>query len=182
MKRLLSVYLSLNVLLLQTGCASIVSGRHQDISVRSNPPGASVEIDGLAVGKTPLTTEAKRKKRHQVKISKEGYLEETRMTKKGYNWWFTGNIILGGIVGIIIDFATGAVYSVSPDELNVSLVQKEGVEPVVQANVEVPKEAVFIASKTADTLNQIEKLGELKTKGLITDNEFEVQKKKLLES
>ncbi len=109
--------------LLVSGCASIVSGRHQDVQVISNPPGAEVMIDGMKRGSTPMVVELKRSERHTIKLSKEGYLEETRGTKKGFNWWFTGNIIVGGIIGIIIDFATGAVYKVKPEDINVEMKQ-----------------------------------------------------------
>lgn len=128
MQKLLSAYLVFILLLVQTGCASIVSGREQTVSIRSNPAGADVEIDGMSTGKTPLTTDLKRKKRHQIKIKKDGYLEESRVTKKGFNWWHLGNVLIGGIIGIIIDFATGAVYDVDPDEINVSLKPLEGAE------------------------------------------------------
>ncbi len=121
MKKFLSVTLAVAIMSLQTGCASIISGKHQDIYIRSNPLGADVLIDGTPAGKTPVTTEVKRKRRHEIKITKEGYVEEIRLTKKGYNWWNVGNLVLGGIIGIMIDFATGAVYSVSPDEVNVAL-------------------------------------------------------------
>lgn len=123
MKRKISLFVTIAFLLTQTGCASIVSGRQQDISVRSNPEGAAVEIDGMPVGKTPVTTEVKRKRRHQIKLTKEGYMEETRSTKRGFNWWFIGNVLIGGIIGIIVDFSTGAVYSVSPEELNIKLTE-----------------------------------------------------------
>ena len=133
MKKTLSSCLVVSLLFFQTGCASIVSGKSQDVSIRSNPPGAAVEIDGMSMGKTPFTTELRRKKRHQIKVIKEGYLEESRVTKKGFNWWFAGNVLIGGIIGIIIDFATGAVYNVDPDEINVSLVQSPGDQVKVQS-------------------------------------------------
>ena len=132
MKKLLSGYLAIVILCFQTGCASIVSGKEQDISIRSNPMGADVTIDGMPVGKTPVTTEVKRKRRHQIKVTKEGYIEETRVTKKGFNWWHMGNILIGGIIGIIVDFATGAVYSVDPDEINVALVPTSETEVQVR--------------------------------------------------
>ena len=163
MKQILSIFLTLTLFLLQSGCASIVSGRNQDISVRSNPPGASVEIDGMPMGKTPVTTEVKRKKRHQIKIEKQGYLEETRTTKKGFNWWFAGNVIFGGIIGIIIDFATGAVYSVSPDEVNVSLIQSEGSLKASDAPEKVEIPAAPAKTVAADDHPaQIEKSSEMK--------------------
>ncbi len=125
MRQFLCGCLTISILFSQVGCASIISGKSQDISVRSNPLGAAVTVDGMSAGTTPLTTEVKRKRRHQIQVTKEGYVSETRATKKGFNWWFCGNLILGGIIGIIVDFATGAVYKVEPDEINVPLTKLE---------------------------------------------------------
>ncbi len=112
------------MLSLETSCASYVSGTQQGINVFSNPKGADVTVDGRFVGKTPLTARVKRKRKHQIKITKEGYVEDSRVTKKGFNWWFAGNVLIGGIIGIIIDFATGAVYTVEPNEVQFSLIEK----------------------------------------------------------
>jgi len=109
---------------LETSCASYVSGTQQGINVFSNPKGADVTVDGRFVGKTPLTARVKRKRKHQIKITKEGYVEDSHVTKKGFNWWFVGNLLIGGFIGGIIDFATGAVYVVKPDEVQFSLIEK----------------------------------------------------------
>lgn len=168
----------------QTGCASIVSGKTQDVMISSNPPGATVYVNGMNVGQTPLTKEFKRKKRHKVELKKVGYIDEMRMTKRGYNWWNAGNIILGGIIGIIIDFATGAVYSVEPEELNVSLMEGNSSLSTNASSVTAGEAAseVRVASRPAyvDEVASIEKLGELKEKGLITDEEFQKKKEEIL--
>lgn len=123
MKKALALMLILSHSLVMSGCASIVSGRHQDVQIVSNPPGADVTIDSVKRGSTPMVVSLKRSERHVVKLSKDGYAEETIGTKKGFNWWMTANILIGGIVGIIIDFATGATYKVKPEEINVELKQ-----------------------------------------------------------
>ncbi len=124
MKKVLSVFLMVVMLSLETSCASYMRGTQQGIDVFSNPKGADVTVDGRFVGKTPLTAQVKRKRRHQIKIMKEGYVEDSRFTKKGFNWWFVGNLLIGGIVGIIIDFATGAVYTVEPKKVQFQLIEK----------------------------------------------------------
>lgn len=121
MNRLLACLLLVCLFVSQSGCASIVSGKSQDVNIRTTPPGAEVNIDGVPRGTTPLLVNLKRKERHAVEFKKPGYLDEIRHTNKGYNWWFTGNIIFGGIIGIIVDFATGAVYTVKPEDMSVTL-------------------------------------------------------------
>ena len=90
-----------------------------------------------------------------------------------------GNVILGGIIGIIIDFSTGAVYKVKPDEISVGLeptqaaVSGEGGQPqAVVAPTEV--------SVADPDLIQLDKLAELKAKGALTEAEFNQKKKELL--
>ena len=48
------------------------------------------------------------------------------------------------------------------------------VSPLPNVNVKLPKEAVI------DKFSEIEKLGELKDKGLLTEEEFQAEKLKLL--
>lgn len=122
--KLLSFGLMVVFLITQTGCASIVSHRSQDFKVHSTPSGADIYIDDAKVGQTPMIASLKRKKRHEIRVVKEGFVEENRSTKRGFNWWFAGNIIFGGIIGIIVDFCTGAVYDVEPEEMNVTLTEK----------------------------------------------------------
>jgi hypothetical protein len=59
--------------LLITGCASIIKGSYQEITVNSNVNGAIVELDGVEVGTTPFTGKAKKAKTLSIKVSKHGY-------------------------------------------------------------------------------------------------------------
>ncbi len=80
-----------------------------------------MEIDNIPAGKTPLVTDVQRKKRHEIRFIKEGYAEEVKHTTRGFNWWFIGNIFTLFGIGIIVDFITGSVYTVNPDEMTVKL-------------------------------------------------------------
>ena len=54
-------------------------------------------------------------------IKLDGYQTyETNLTKK-FNAWYIGNIVFGGLIGIIIDPITGAIYNLSPDEVNAEM-------------------------------------------------------------
>lgn len=125
MKNIFSMITLFSFLITQSGCATIVSRGTQDVKIQSNPQGASVEIDGMKRGQTPLFLKLEREDRHTIRIQKEGYEEAAQSTFRGFNWWFMGNIILGGIIGIIVDFATGAVYTIKPNDINVELKKQE---------------------------------------------------------
>ena len=57
-----------------------------------------------------------------VKISKEGYVPREIPLEAGVNGWYFGNIIFGGLLGIlIVDPATGAMWKIHQDSIAVNL-------------------------------------------------------------
>lgn len=121
MKKTIVASIIISLLMGQAGCATIVSGKTQDVMIRSNPSGAMVKIDEIVSGTTPMVANLVRKKRHAISISKNGFQEINQATTRGFNGWYLGNIILGGIIGLITDPITGAMYDVEPEEINVTL-------------------------------------------------------------
>ena len=64
-----------------------------------------------------------------MKLTKEGYLPLERQLEASINGWYFGNIIFGGLIGIlIVDPATGAMWKISEENINVKLYpdSKEG--------------------------------------------------------
>lgn len=109
---------SLAFALLFSSCATIVSGSKQKVKFSSNPSTASVFIDQVEVGKTPFEVKLERKSEHSVMIKLDGYQTyETKLTKQ-FNAWYLGNIVFGGLIGLIIDPITGAIYNLTPSEVN----------------------------------------------------------------
>ena len=125
-----------SVLILFTGCASIVSGRHQSLTFSSSPDDALVTVDGKPLGKTPLSTQMERTGKDQiVTIQKEGYKPSTFQLKSTVNGWFFGNLIFGGLFGMSTDSSTGALYAYSQDMYNVSLTPLGASTPPPSAEV-----------------------------------------------
>src|SRR5437879_2243237 len=108
-----------------TGCASIVSGRHQEMSFVSNPDGATVSISGRTIGKTPITTTLTKQSGQTLIFSKDGYKPLSMSLETRMDGWFWGNIVLGGPIGSTIDGLSGAVHEYSPSQYMVTL-QPEG--------------------------------------------------------
>lgn len=112
---------SLVLTFLMSSCATIVSGSKQNVKFSSNPSTAVIFIDEVEVGKTPFEIKLERKSEHTVMFKLEGYQNyQTKLTKK-FNAWYIGNILIGGIIGLIIDPITGAMYNLSPDEINAQM-------------------------------------------------------------
>ena len=90
------------------------------VTINSEPDGATVKIDGLK-GKTPFSASLARNNDYVVSIKKQGYKEEQVQITKS----FSGLSIIGNIlwllVGVIIDFASGSAYNLSPTKVNVEL-------------------------------------------------------------
>ena len=121
MKKIISNFCVLFLLLLLSGCATIFSGWKQRIKVESNPSIATVYIDDVEVGKTPFSTKLLRRKEHVLKIKMEGYQDyQIKLTKK-VNLWVFANIAVGGAVGALVDLSTGAIYRLSPKQIKAEM-------------------------------------------------------------
>lgn len=107
----------LAVAYLLTGCATIICGSKQDVTFKSSPENAVVEVDGNYAGKTPQTVELERKKSHKVTLKLDGYKEHTFTLERKFNAWYIGNIVFGGIIGIVVDPITGAMYKLKPEDI-----------------------------------------------------------------
>lgn len=99
------------------GCATIIHGTSQQIGVSSSPSGAKVTVDGNAIGVTPIFARLSRGDNHIIKIELDGYMSyDMTVTKKASGWVF-GNIVFGGLIGLVVDVATGGLYDLSPDQI-----------------------------------------------------------------
>lgn len=110
------------------GCASVTRGTTENISISSTPAGATAEVAGLdnpTECVTPCVVQARRNADITVKVSKEGY--ETQvipLTKEIPGTGaagFAGNLLLGGLVGMGVDAATGAALDHKPNPVIVTL-------------------------------------------------------------
>ena len=122
--KLITVFLIVSIFV---SCSTIVNTDRQQVKITSSPDKAKVTITntgGFEVfnGETPVDTKLKRKFDYVVEISLPGYKSEKIQITKGFEPMFLGNIICGGIIGMIIDFASGAVNRLEPDEIYVEMV------------------------------------------------------------
>lgn len=127
------------VLIGAAGCASIMGGgTQQSITFNSSPDGAAVVVDGESRGTTPLVVDLARKNNQSVRLELDGYQPHTVMFDRSVNGWFWGNLLLGGIIGMAIDAANGAMYKLSPEEIGAQL------DRAGQTEATVREEAIYI--------------------------------------
>jgi hypothetical protein len=115
-----------------SGCASIVSGRHADVAIDSCPSNAHVVIhddDGREVASlnTPGVVSLKRNRRYFLParytavVMAEGYQPTEVPIRSTVNPWILGNIVIGGIPGLVVDNATGAAWQPRHSEIHTQL-------------------------------------------------------------
>jgi hypothetical protein len=109
------------LILFCAGCGTILNGKYESINISSDPPGALAKVSGQEV-RTPGQITLRRDSDYTVVVHKDGYEDSTGTIQSSINWWTTlGNIILGGIIGIAIDSASGSLYYLTPTTVNVPL-------------------------------------------------------------
>jgi len=119
--RIPTAFLAVPLFCAASGCASIVSHGPDFVPVSSEPPGATVRLDGAAVGRTPMIVPIDRSSHGVLLLEQEGYRVEKVDLDRVVNPWFFGNILWIPIwpivpLGMLIDLGTGHVgkYPITP--------------------------------------------------------------------
>ena len=115
--RLLAVFLPL-IISATLGCATVISGTTQTVSIDSNVPGASVAIEGNAVGVTPFSGKIKRQKEAVALVSHDGFVSQHLNLTTSFNPM--------AILSIFWDYSTtdcltGACWEYAPNSYYVKL-------------------------------------------------------------
>lgn len=118
-----------------TGCASIVGDSNQTLSIASTPSQADISIidekgKNVFEGKTPTTVTLDKSdgsywggKDYTLSIEKTGYAPKSISLHSSPNgWYIAGNLVFGGLIGwFIVDPFSGSMYTLSPDQIDVTL-------------------------------------------------------------
>jgi hypothetical protein len=128
------------------GCASVTRGTTENISISTTPSGAVAEIAGLDIPTsciTPCVVQAKRSADITVTVNKEGYEPQiiplTKEVPGSGAAGFAGNLLLGGVVGMGVDAATGAALDHKPNPVIVTLQPIAPVPPPPRPVKRIPK-------------------------------------------
>ena len=116
----------------------------QTIPVSTDPPGASVLIDGKSASQSPCTIDLARTKDHIVTLRKEGFQQQDVIIKRRYqqekvlinainqginSGSFFGNAAMGlnsGVQSMNSQEATGDAYVLDPSTISIRLMPKNG--------------------------------------------------------
>ena len=110
-----------------SACATIVNGTSQSVTVSTTPPAATCTLDRVgarigAVAQTPGSVRLDKSKNDlSVTCSKSGYQTATVVRGPSFSGWTFGNLVVGGVVGAVIDASSGANYEY-PGDIRLDLV------------------------------------------------------------
>lgn len=171
MRRIFTI-LTLSLLVFGTSCATLLTGTQQRVSIDSNPQGADIIIDGQKLGVTPSKVKVDRDLNALLEDGKEIELEMQGYRKNGYVLDATINpIVILNTVNLMfwgIDIITGAVTKYD-NYYTFELIPFD-------SNVVTPD-----SKKEDDKYDKLIKLKKLLDDGVITQEEFEKEKAKILE-
>lgn len=103
-----------------SGCATIVNGPRQDVAMLSTPPGATVKVADLETI-TPGKLTLRRNTDHNAVFMKEGFPERSVQLESRPSWWLLGNALFGGLIGLVVDLASGGGFKLVPDGVDMDL-------------------------------------------------------------
>lgn len=126
MKRLTGVAVVLFAGCSLSACATVTRGSSDAWVVNSEPSGAKVETsNGHQCPATPCAIKMSRKSKFTATITKAGYkpasVTVTHKTANAGAAGVAGNVLLGGVIGLGVDVATGASQDLVPNPVTVKL-------------------------------------------------------------
>jgi hypothetical protein len=117
---LLATFIAFSVA--SSGCATIMAGGPDHVPVATNPPGATVFVDNMPVGTTPMVVTLNREHSNGViRIELAGFAPVTVVRAKNINGWFWVNFCFGGVIGIIVDLVTGDIKAFDDTPITLGL-------------------------------------------------------------
>jgi hypothetical protein len=121
-RRRLHAMVGLAILFSAPGCATVMSGRHAEVGFYSNVPNATVVIRDKH-GKDVAAVQAQSKvalkrneryifpARYTATFMAPGYQPTEVDVRSKVNPWVLGNVVIGGLLGLAVDNATGAAWT-----------------------------------------------------------------------
>lgn len=127
------------------GCATVTRGTNVAFEVETIPAGARVTTNsGFTCEATPCRIRMPRKDSFIVTITHPGYhtvtVPVTARMSSGGGAGLAGNILIGGLIGVGVDAASGALNDLFPNPLRVTLtpLSEPAPPPVTQTPAPAP--------------------------------------------
>ena len=107
-----------------SACATVIRGTSQKFDIVSVPPGADAQLSTGQKCVTPCQLKLKRKTPFTVTFNKDGFQTAEAKVESKFNGAAAGagNILLGGVIGAVVDSGNGSMRALKPNPLTVTLV------------------------------------------------------------
>ncbi len=107
-------------------CATVSRGSYTAWEVRTTPPGATVRTtNGMSCARTPCSLHIDRKSNFGATISKAGYksvdVQVHHKVSGAGGAGMAGNVVIGGLIGVGVDVASGAMLDLTPNPVDLVL-------------------------------------------------------------
>lgn len=114
------------------GCATVTRGTTSEVQIQSEPSGASVTTSLNHTCTSPCTIKVNRKEEFTITFRMEGFKEQqvfvkTILSPDGIAG-AAGNVLIGGVIGLGVDAATGSTLMHTPNPVKVIL-ERSGPPP-----------------------------------------------------
>ncbi|MCE5269693.1 hypothetical protein LLH00_00225 [bacterium] len=154
------------VIVFGAGCGVIFKGSNQHIAVMCSPDARlAIQPDGMEQT-TPTSLELARNKNYVLTFSKEGYeSKKIEIRKTASAGIIVLDVVLTGLVGVVVDAATGSWYNLRPESVSVELVkQSTSLVPTESDQIQVTidgstEETVKITSSVPGVNVTVEEMG-----------------------
>ncbi len=147
-----------------SACSSIVSKSEYAVAINSDPAGAEFTVSNrlgqnVYSGVTPSSVTLKssagyfKGETYTIVLNKEGFSTKTYTLKTSIDGWYWGNLLLGGFIGmLVVDPATGAMYSL-PDRVDISIDPR-----TASVNPQMDLTVASIDSLTDEQISRLQKI------------------------
>lgn len=112
---------TLIVAMIAPSCATLFGSTKAQVYTSSDPKGADVYVNGVRMGTTPFTLNLAKNQEYMLEFKKDGYktIGQKINSKVGAGWVILD--VLGGLVPVVIDAATGNWKKLDQEQVNVML-------------------------------------------------------------
>jgi len=124
--------------LIWSGCGAMFQGSSQTIHIQSTPSAAKVTgSPGIGEYTTPTSVELSRKNSYTLTFTKEGYKSGNAHIRASAKFgYILLDVLFTGLVGVVVDAATGSWNGLKPETVIVSL-EKEDMGSIGPDRIEV---------------------------------------------
>ena len=143
MRKLLLAGLLGVALMLLWGCGAMFQGSNQTVDIQSAPSGAKITgSPGIGEYTTPASVKLSRKSSYDLTFTKEGYKSAAGHIHASASFgYILLDVLFTGLVGVVVDAATGSWNTLSPAMLSVTL-EKEEMGAIGPDKIEIRLSAV----------------------------------------